>query len=315
MGQQSLFAVSAPQAPVSGGGDTPHPGKPSPKETLDSREAKFKSNSPQIHIRQLNEEQRRAVEYSDGPLLIVAGPGTGKTLTLTMRIAHFIMKKGVAPAHILAVTFTRKAAEEMQQRLRSILGDHHRLPLTATFHSLCYKLLSDLKPKETVVIIDEDDRKKLIDEAVKRVKHLGIEVSLKPQQLRDRIIAAKQQILSPADIAPAEHLSVDERALAEVYHSYQNLLCLQGLYDYEDLIFKVVRLLESDQKICQTYRRQFKHIFVDEYQDLNHGQYRIVRALAPPLVIRTNPYTDLEDRMFGILRVLWMITPTQPLFN
>jgi uncharacterized protein (TIGR00375 family) len=281
LGQQSLFAFNENQAPVSVSDDPPFSPKVSPKEPYDSREAELNRTSPQIHIHQLNGEQRRAVEHPDGPLLIVAGPGTGKTLTLTMRIAHFILNKGIAPEHILAVTFTRKAAEEMQERLCTILGDGHQLPLTATFHSLCYKILCDLNPKETFGIIDDYDRQKLIDEAVKRVRDLGIEVALKPQQLRDRIIAAKQQIRGPEDIAPAQHLSADDRALSEVYHSYQNLLSIQGLYDYEDLIFEVVRLLENDQMICKKYRRQFEHIFVDEYQDLNHGQYRIVRALAP----------------------------------
>jgi uncharacterized protein (TIGR00375 family) len=304
MGQRALFALGEPQAPVSVSDEPPFSRRAPQKETGDSREVKLNRASPQFQkfqIQQLNEEQRRAVAYPDGPLLIVAGPGTGKTLTLTMRIAHFIMKKAIAPEHILAVTFTRKAAEEMQQRLRTILGDRHPLPLTATFHSLCYKILSDLNPEETFGIIDEDDRKTLIEEAVRRVRDFGIEVSLKPQQLRDLIIAAKQQIQGPQDISPEQHLSVDDRALAEVYHSYQNLLSIQGLYDYEDLIFKVVRLLESDPKICKTYRRQFEYIFVDEYQDLNHGQYRIIRALVPPEGTKQNlcAIGDPDQSIYG----------------
>ncbi len=288
LGQQSLFALGEPRATVSVTEDPPYSRKAPRKEPGDSREAKLNRTSPHIHIHQLNDEQRRAVEHSEGPLLIVAGPGTGKTQTLTMRIAHFIIHNGIAPENILAVTFTRKAAEEMQQRLHTVLGDRHPLPLTATFHSLCYKILSDQNSNETFGIIDEDDRKKLIDEALKRVRGFGIEVSLKPRQLRDQIAAAKQQILGPEDIAPAQDLSVDDRALAEVYHCYQNLLSIQGLYDYEDLIFKVVLLLESDPRICKTYRRQFEHIFVDEYQDLNHGQYRIIRALVPSDAARQN---------------------------
>ncbi|MGD8467414.1 MAG: UvrD-helicase domain-containing protein [Desulfobacterales bacterium] len=301
LGQQSLFAISAPQASESNSGGTRLPTKPAPKKARASREDKLKRTSPQIHIRELNDEQRRAVEHADGPLLIVAGPGTGKTLTLTMRIAHFIMTKGVGPEHILAVTFTRKAAEEMQQRLRTILGQRHQLPLTVTFHSLCYRILSDLNSQKTFGIIDDGDRKEFIGEAVKRVRDLGIEVSLKPQHLRNQIMAAKQHILGPEDIAPSEHISADDRAMAEVYHSYQNLLSIQGLYDYEDLIFEVVRLLENDQKICQTYRRQFEHIFVDEYQDLNHGQYRIVRALVPSDATQQNlcAIGDPDQSIYG----------------
>jgi len=230
---------------------------------------------------QLSERQRLAMEHPDGPLLIVAGPGTGKTRTLTMRIAHLILRKNVSPANILAVTFTRKAAQEMQQRLQAILGDTHQSPLVATFHSLCFKILNELKPARSESVLDEDDRKALILEAIKQVKDHGIRVSQKTQTLLDQIIAAKQQILNPDDLTQADHVTADARTLAEVYHRYQNLLSIQGLNDYEDLIFKVVQLLETDQKISKKYRDQYRHIFVDEYQDINHGQYRIVRALAP----------------------------------
>ena len=229
---------------------------------------------------QLSDAQRLAVEHPDGPLLIVAGPGTGKTRTLTMRIAHLIMRKNVSPENILAVTFTRKAAHEMQQRLQSILGDAHGLPLTATFHSLCFKILNESKPEGAGAVIDEDDRNLLIREAIKRVKDHGIRVAQKAQSLLDQIIAAKQQILNPDDLTQADPVTVDARTLAEVYHCYQRLLSIQGLNDYEDLIFKVVQLLENDNKVGKKYRNRFQHIFVDEYQDINHGQYRIVRALA-----------------------------------
>ncbi len=281
LGQQSLFTVGEPQEPVPETGDTAPAHKVFKKAPGAAGDVKSKNVSPRDLFRQLNDRQRRAVEHPDGPLLIVAGPGTGKTRTLTMRIAHQIKKKGVSPDLILALTFTRKAAREMRQRLQTILGDHHRLPLTVTFHALCYKILNNLNSQRTMGIIDDDDRKELIREAVKRVKNNGIEVSQKPKKLLAQIIAAKQQILGPDDITPADNVTADDRALAEVYHSYQNQLSIQKLYDYEDLIFTVVQLLENDQRICQKYRRQFQHIFIDEYQDLNHGQYRIVQALAP----------------------------------
>jgi len=278
LGQQSLFAVSTPEPPVS---DL----KAKSKSNKASRKSKTKQNesepTPADVFSQLNDRQRQAVEHADGCLLIVAGPGTGKTRTLTMRIAHLIMRKGVSPHNILAVTFTRKAAQEMQKRLNSILGDAHPLPLVATFHALCFKILNELNPDGTEAIIDEDNRKVLIREAIKRVKDQGMPISQKPQKLLDQIIAAKQQILNSDDLTPADNVTVDARALAEVYHSYQNLLAIQGLNDYEDLIFKVVQLLETDSTVCKKYRHQFQHIFIDEYQDLNHGQYRIVQALAP----------------------------------
>ncbi len=285
LGQQSLFAVSLPLSETS----TPASSHQTlPNETRVKRDLQFKkepqppaSVSPDTRFQQLNDRQRLAVEHPDGRLLIVAGPGTGKTRTLTMRIAHLIKTKGVSPGHILALTFTRKAAREMQQRLRTILGDTHQLPVVGTFHALCFKILNDRSAGQTVSIIDDDDRKILIREAIKRAKHHGITVSQKPQKLLDRIIAAKQQIIGPQDLAPADHVTADARMLAEVYHCYQNLLTIQGLCDYDDLIFKVVRLLENDLDACQKFRRRFQHLFVDEYQDLNHGQYRIVQALAP----------------------------------
>jgi DNA helicase-2/ATP-dependent DNA helicase PcrA len=273
LGQQSLFAVSMPEPPVAKPKTQRKPNSPSPKP-MASIKGKLKPSQPtQADLfSQLNDQQRRAVEYPDGSLMIVAGPGTGKTRTLTMRIAHLIMRKSVAPGNILAVTFTRKAAQEMQQRLHFFLGDTCKLPLVATFHSLCFKILNDQNPEGVESIIDDDDRNALIREAIKRAKDQGIPVSQKPRLLMDQIVAAKQQILNPEDLTQADTVTADARTLAEVYHSYQNLLSIQGLNDYEDLIFKVVQLLETDKEVCNKYRHQFQHIFVDEYQDLNHGQ-------------------------------------------
>jgi uncharacterized protein (TIGR00375 family) len=288
MGQQSLFKVPIPQASGSENDIAPKVSYGSQKKPadpgtvkLEKDKAKALKTRPEILFNQLNDRQHRAVEHPDGRLLIVAGPGTGKTRTLTMRIAHLLIRKNVSPDNILAVTFTRKAAREMQQRLRMILGDARKHPLVATFHSLCFKILNTLKTEGTEAIVDEDERKVLMREAIKQARKHGIAVSQKPQKLLERIIAAKQQILSPDDLTQPDKVTLDARMLAEVYHSYQNLLSIQGLNDYEDLIFKVVRLLETDPKVCKKYRDQFQHIFVDEYQDLNHGQYRIIKALAP----------------------------------
>jgi uncharacterized protein (TIGR00375 family) len=288
LGQQSLFNISEPQAPVVKTRSAPPVRKAPDKGPQKHRDKKIKTTSPQQFFQQLNDNQRQAVEHTDGPLLIVAGPGTGKTRTLTVRIAHLIKQKKISPDRILALTFTRKAAREMRQRLRVILGDTYQMPLATTLHALCYKILSDLKPDETMGIIDDDDSKALIREAVKRVRKYGIEVAQKPQKLLDGIIAAKQQILGPDDIAPADRITIDDRALAEVYHNYQRLLAIQGLLDYEDLIFNVVHMLENNSAARDQYRRQFAYLFIDEYQDLNHGQYRIVKALVPPEAASSN---------------------------
>ena len=278
LGQQSLFEGFAPQPSVDA--TTPKPKSDKALKKSKSKPTESKSDVTDA-FSQLNDHQRLAVEHPDGCLLIVAGPGTGKTRTLTLRIAHLIKARSVSPPHLLAVTFTRKAAQEMQQRLQSILGDAHSMPLVATFHALCFKILNELNADGVDTVIDDDARKVLIREAINQVKDKGIPVTQSSKKLQEQIIAAKQQIRNPDDLHSADIITPEARALAEVYHCYQNLLAIQGLNDYEDLIFKVVQLLENDSMVCKKYRQQFQHIFIDEYQDLNHGQYRIVQALAP----------------------------------
>jgi DNA helicase-2/ATP-dependent DNA helicase PcrA len=121
-------------------------------------------------LNQLNAQQRQAVEMPPGALMIVAGPGTGKTRTLTHRIAWYILQRKIEPGRILAVTFTNKAADEMRARLRVLLGDYSPLPFVATFHGFCLKVLNDCHPQHKITIIDDDDRKKLVSEALKRTQ-------------------------------------------------------------------------------------------------------------------------------------------------
>jgi DNA helicase-2/ATP-dependent DNA helicase PcrA len=229
---------------------------------------------------QLNIDQRRAVEYSGGPLLIVAGPGTGKTRTLTHRIAYLINDKNVLPKHILAVTFTNKAAQEMRERLSALIGGSDSLPLVATFHALCFKILNEQKVKPSG-IIDEDHRRALIAEAIKYVKAAGNQVALQKNKVVNRIMDAKQQILDPAEFAALNRNDPQGRVISKIYKVYQRLLAIQGFCDFEDLIFNVVKLLETKAGQRRKYREQFQYIYVDEYQDLNPAQYRIIRALAP----------------------------------
>jgi DNA helicase-2/ATP-dependent DNA helicase PcrA len=230
-------------------------------------------------LNQLNDEQRKAVEYPGGPLLIVAGPGTGKTRTLTHRMANLMLNKGVLAHHMLAVTFTNKAAQEMRERLRALIGDLRQLPLIATFHSLCFKILNDQNVKPTG-IIDENHRQSLIAEAVKYVTAAGHKVALKSGDILNRIIEAKQQIRDPSEFESTAGSNSQSRVLSRIYRAYQRLLAIQGFCDYEDLIFNVVKLLEINADQRRRYQDKFQHIFVDEYQDLNQSQYRIIRALA-----------------------------------
>jgi len=241
--------------------------------------SKLKDEIDRFDLDQLNPEQRRAVEHPGGPLMIIAGPGTGKTHTLTHRLAHLIISKRVLPHNILAVTFTNKAAQEMRSRLELIMGSSPKPPFVGTFHGLCYKLLSDhLKTKHT--IINPEDRHFIISEAIRSVEHTGLEVSAPLPKMLGRIISAKQLLLEPDDIGGDDGL--DNKVFAAVYKSYQTLLSIEGLYDYEDLVLKTVRLFQGDPFFTKQHRDLYKYVFVDEYQDLNYGQHCLVRALAPP---------------------------------
>lgn len=226
----------------------------------------------------LNEDQRRAVEHVQGPLMIVAGPGSGKTRTLTCRIAYLVFRNNVDPANIVALTFTHKAADEMRLRLSALLGEKQALPLAVTFHGLCWSLLQKAVPGKPVVIADEPLQAALVAEAVSMV---GRPIGPPIKEIQRLILRAKQNLLTPEEVAGgagAEQAVVD---LADVYRVYQSLLQSQGLYDYEELIFQVVGRLERDPDFRNACRQRFQAVFVDEYQDVNHGQYRIIRALAP----------------------------------
>jgi DNA helicase-2/ATP-dependent DNA helicase PcrA len=229
----------------------------------------------------LNADQHQAVVHEASRILIEAGPGTGKTHTLTCRIAHLIAVKKVEPQRILAVTFTNQAAEEMRIRLRAMLGDPTSLPFIATFHALCLKLLQELNPSEVFTLIDDSEQAELIFEAMERVAESGVLVSLKPLALQDRIVRAKQNMVAAAQLPPPESTLPEDSVFYQVYRAYQQLLESQRYVDFEDLIFNVVYRLETDPGFQHACRERFQHVFVDEYQDLNHAQYRMIRALAP----------------------------------
>ncbi|MFO7559695.1 MAG: UvrD-helicase domain-containing protein [Desulfobacterales bacterium] len=234
-------------------------------------------------LEDLNEQQRKAVKHEGSPLLIVAGPGTGKTLTLTHKIAYCILEKGVPADHILAVTFTNKASQEMKGRLMRLLKGKGSQPFVATFHALCFHILKELKNKNRYTIIDEEDRNHLIQEAFSLTQESGLQTPLPARAFIEMIVSAKQKILDPPDdlSVVAKGYGCESETLSRVYSAYQNILSVQGVYDYEDLIFKVVKLFETGKNICRKYQERYRHVFVDEYQDLNQGQYRIIRALAP----------------------------------
>jgi ATP-dependent DNA helicase UvrD/PcrA len=231
----------------------------------------------------LNENQLRAVRHPKGPMLIVAGPGTGKTRTITHRIGRLIRSEGVDPKHILAVTFTNKAAGEMKQRLIGLVDDPEKLPLVTTFHSFCYRVLQKHNNKITTSrIIDDDERRLLVSEALKRTENTGDKIGMEFSDAVEAVIKAKQLALAPGDDLSCVVDAQETGGFSKIFQEYQKLLFIQHLLDFEDIILLVIQLFENDPGLRKFYRQKYQFVFVDEYQDLNHGQYSIVQSLAPP---------------------------------
>jgi len=274
LGQQSLFRIEPLQ-------------KQNEKTRSEStfkkprKDASFLKEESQGPIR-LNPEQLNAVEHTGGPLLVVAGPGTGKTRTLTHRIAYLLTEKGISEENVLAVTFTNKAAHEMMDRLSLLLGASAKLPFVGTFHSFCYSAIKELDQDKTSSIIDDEKRKTLVQTAKTLTIDGGSPVSLSNRELLDGIVAAKQRFISPKDppeTLPENYQSVD---FLKVYSKYQELLSIEGLYDYEDLIYQLTGRLNQNSDLLDRFQKRYQYIFVDEYQDLNFGQYQLIRELSLP---------------------------------
>jgi len=283
-GQKSLFQIKPPAVSM----QTPEKSGQSTLSTSFHGNAVPKGGIPtenQVALDMsddLNDAQRQAVEHETGPVLVVAGPGTGKTRTLTRRIAFLVSKRGVSPEEILAVTFTNKAAEEMRSRLKTLMRKKAAVPLVGTFHSVCLKILEELDGENLPEILDDKRRKAILRDAVKQVKDSGERVSLTVDDAARQIASAKQQLLEPGDLVEATTADASGSAIRSVYVAYQRILSIEGFCDYEDLIFNVVARFKKNPILLKRYQDRFKYIFVDEYQDLNQGQYRVIRALSPP---------------------------------
>lgn len=230
-----------------------------------------------IQTQGLNPQQLQAVEFGEGPLLILAGAGSGKTRVITHRIAHLLEKRGVSPSSILAVTFTNKAAEEMRHRLQSLLGRETAKQLwIGTFHSLCLRMLRIETPYE-FSIYDEDESKRLLKECQ---RELNLDEKMyKVDGLGFRIEGAKHE---GVDAEEYTRLAVDfaTRQTARVYELYQKKLARNQAVDFGDLILNTVKLFQAKPEVLSKYREKFRYILVDEYQDINHCQYLWIRQLA-----------------------------------
>ncbi len=229
----------------------------------------------------LNREQRAAVEHGEGPLLVLAGAGSGKTRVLTVRVAELIRRRDVPAERILAVTFTNKAAEEMRERIATLLGREVRGAWIGTFHSIAARLLrreADHTGRDRAYsIYDEDDALRTLKAAMEEA---GLDPNRwSPKALKSRISDAKNALVTPAEYEPRA-FDLLSRTVAEVYPRYQRLLEARNAYDFDDLLAEAVRLLEGVEPVRRRYADRFRHVLVDEYQDTNHAQYRMVRALA-----------------------------------
>jgi DNA helicase-2/ATP-dependent DNA helicase PcrA len=237
-------------------------------------------------LSQLNEQQREAVINTDGPLLILAGAGSGKTRVIAHRIAYLIAEKGVAPWNILAVTFTNKAAEEMRLRVQRLLKDYELAswPLVSTFHSLCVRILrQDIeklndKYTRTFTIYDQDDSLRLIKQCM---KDLGYEEKYLGQRATQSAISSAKNRGEDTEAFAARAEYQDERraAMARVYGMYEERLHGNNALDFDDLLIKTVRLLRDVPEVREKYNNKFRYILVDEYQDTNSLQFSSISLL------------------------------------
>lgn len=232
----------------------------------------------------LNPAQAEAVQTTSGPLLILAGAGSGKTKTLTHRIAYLIEQEKMWPNEILAVTFTNKAAREMRERLGHLLGrdgaQRNFMPWMGTFHGICVRLLridgDKIGIQPNYVIYDEDDRQGLIKQAMKELSISDKQV--KPKAVSSAISNAKNELQTPEDMEVSASYPFQQQ-LAKIYATYERLKSAAGALDFDDLLIETVRLLRDQPEVRKKWQQNFKHILIDEYQDTNAAQYAIVRSL------------------------------------
>ncbi len=235
----------------------------------------------------LNQRQREAVEAVDGPVLILAGAGSGKTRVITYRIAHLIENLGVAPNSILAMTFTNKAASEMAERVAQLAGGHSlSKPLISTFHSLCVRVLRrDIEAlqvngqgmRRDFVIYDEKDQEMVVKSVIRR---LGLDdKKLTPRSILSLISWAKNHMLDPQDYYLRSADPKTEK-VAQVYKLYRQELAKANALDFDDLLLETLRLLKGVGEVREKYQRRWRYLLVDEYQDTNRPQYEIMRLLA-----------------------------------
>ena len=235
-----------------------------------------------MNLDMLNNEQREAVLHTEGPLLILAGAGSGKTRVLTHRTAYLIDECGVNPYNIMAITFTNKAAGEMRERIDDMVGYGSESIWVSTFHSTCVRILrryiDRLGYDTNFTIYDADDQKTLMKDICKR---LEIDTKIyKEKMFLNVISSAKDEMIGPIEFENRAAGDYTKRKQAQVYKEYQNALKQNNALDFDDLLFKTVELFKLDKEVLNAYQERFRYIMVDEYQDTNTVQFELIRLLA-----------------------------------
>ena len=234
-----------------------------------------------MNLDTLNDRQKEAVLYNEGPLLIIAGAGAGKTKTLTTKIAYLIEEMGALPSNILAITFTNKAAKEMKDRIIRLIGSIGYQIQTSTFHSFGLKLLKEnyerLGFDKNFVIMDSDDSLTIVK---KILKDMDLDHKIyNPRAIRNKISSCKNELISPKAYSRYT-VSPYEEIVCKVYEKYQEKLMKNNAVDFDDLLILPIKLFEENKDILEKYQEQFKYILIDEYQDTNEAQYKLTKMLS-----------------------------------
>ncbi|WP_077702621.1 DNA helicase PcrA [Virgibacillus dokdonensis] len=239
------------------------------------------SQTKETLLKGLNQQQREAVMHTDGPLLIMAGAGSGKTRVLTHRIAYLLAEKNVSARNVLAITFTNKAAREMKERVKRLVGPESEYMWVSTFHSMCVRILrrdiDRIGYNSNFTILDSSDQLSVVKQVL---KNLNIDPKkMEPRAMLGQISAAKNELITPEEYNKRVG-NFFERQVGQVYEAYQKMIVKNQSLDFDDLIMQTIHLFKRVPEVLEYYQRRFQYIHVDEYQDTNHAQYALVKMLA-----------------------------------
>ncbi|MBV8257588.1 MAG: UvrD-helicase domain-containing protein, partial [Actinobacteria bacterium] len=239
------------------------------------------ATTPETYLEDLNPAQREAVLHTEGPVLVIAGAGSGKTRVLTRRIAHLLRAVGAKPNEILAITFTNKAAAEMRERVEHLIGPPARAAWIMTFHSACGRILrreaERLGYRSNFTIYDSADQNRLVKSCLEELERDPKRFT--PRGIHSQISNAKNQLIGPDEYLERVQSFYDQ-TVAEVYRLYQQRLFASNAVDFDDMLYLTVDVLERFPEARERWQKSFRYVLVDEYQDTNHAQYRLLQLLA-----------------------------------